>query len=68
MLNTLHAVVREGRIELLEKTDLRDGTELLVTVLPDSDASLFWRKTSQISLDAVWNNEEDDVYAQLLQE
>jgi len=26
----------------------------------------FWRLVSQSSLDATWNNEEDDVYAELL--
>ena len=39
---------------------------MLVTVLPDDEAG-FWLQASQISLDAVWDNTEDDVYAQLLQ-
>ncbi|NJM47136.1 MAG: hypothetical protein HC860_14030 [Alkalinema sp. RU_4_3] len=26
----------------------------------------FWLQASQVSLDSVWNNDEDDVYAQLL--
>jgi hypothetical protein len=28
--------------------------------------TVFWLQASQSSLDAVWNNDEDDVYAQLL--
>jgi hypothetical protein len=66
MLKTLWAVVRKEKIELLEKENIPEGTKVLVTVLPEGDESRFWLKTSQISLDAVWNNTEDDVYAQLL--
>jgi len=67
MLKTLWAVVRKEKIELLEKENIPEGTKVLITVLlPEGDESRFWLKTSQISLDAVWNNTEDDVYAQLL--
>jgi hypothetical protein len=34
----------------------------------ENDETQFWLQTSQVSLDAVWNNDEDDIYAQLLQE
>jgi hypothetical protein len=66
MLNTLWAVVQKEKIELLEKANIPEGTKVLVTVLPDDNESQFWLKTSQISLDAIWNNSEDDVYAELL--
>ncbi len=66
MLKTLWATVRQGKIELLELTELPEGTRLLVTLLPDDQAE-FWLQSSQTSLDAVWDNTEDDVYAQLLQ-
>lgn len=65
MLSTVRAVVREGKIELLERVDLPEGSKLLVTVLPDAEAS-FWLDASQTSLDRIWNNPEDDVYADLL--
>lgn len=68
MLKTLWAVVRKEKIELLEKENIPEGTRVLVTVLPESGESQFWIETSQISLDTVWNNTEDDVYAQLLKE
>ncbi len=64
MLNTIKAVVREGKIELLEKVDIPEGTEVLVTIL-DDDAQ-FWFGASQPSLAAVWDNPEDDIYEQLL--
>jgi hypothetical protein len=65
MLKTLWATVRQGKIELLESTELPEGTKVLVTLFPDDEAD-FWSQTSQVSLDAVWDNVEDDVYAQLL--
>lgn len=66
MLRTLWATVRQGKIELLESAELPEGGKVLVTVLPDDEAG-FWLQASQTSLDAVWDNAEDDVYAQLLQ-
>ena len=68
MLNTLWGVVKKEKIELLEKANIPEGTKVLVTVLSDDTDSQFWLKTSQTSLDAVWNNAEDDVYAKLLKE
>lgn len=64
MLNTVRAVVKEGQIRLLEKLELPEGTEVLVTPLVDDSA--FWLGVSQSALDKIWNNEEDDVYAELL--
>jgi len=62
MLKTLWAKVRQGKIELLEAAELPEGVRVLVTVLPDDEAE-FWLQASQISVDAVWDNTEDDVYA-----
>lgn len=67
MLQTLWATVEGGRIQLSEQLDLPEGTKLLVTVLPD-DEDQFWLAASQTSLAAVWDNAEDDAYAQLLEE
>jgi hypothetical protein len=65
MLNTVRAVVREGKIELLEKIEIPEGTEVLVT--PLIDESGFWLNVSESSLDSIWDNSEDDVYAELLE-
>ena len=65
MLETLWATVREGKIELLESEELPEGTRVLVTLLPN-DETEFWLQTSQTSLSSVWDNAEDDVYAELL--
>jgi hypothetical protein len=66
MLQMLWATVRQGKIELLESTELPEGTKVLVTLLPDDETG-FWLQTSQTSLESVWDNTEDDIYAQLLQ-
>jgi hypothetical protein len=66
MLKTLWATVRQGKIEILGSTELPEGSRVLVTILSDDEAE-FWLQSSQISLDSVWDNVEDDVYAELLQ-
>jgi hypothetical protein len=65
MLNTVRAVVRDGKIELLEPVALPDGTQVLVTVLTDEDQA-FWQAASQTALNRVWDSAEDDIYAELL--
>jgi predicted DNA-binding antitoxin AbrB/MazE fold protein len=65
MQERIRAVVNEGRIEPLEKLDVPNGTEVLVTILSNGDD--FWLKASEPSLKAIWDNTEDDVYAELLE-
>jgi hypothetical protein len=65
MMNTVWAVVHDGRIELLEQTSLPEGARVLVTLVSDDDEQ-FWLGVSRASLDAIWDNDEDDVYAELL--
>lgn len=64
MLHTIRAIFKEGRIQLLEKIELPERTEILVT--PLLDEADFWVKTRQPALDKVWDNAEDNVYAELL--
>ena len=73
------AIVKNGKIEPVDPIDLPEGTRLLLlpnpstealqwsglSLLPDDEAD-FWMQASQRSLDTVWDNIEDDVYAQLL--
>ncbi|NWG19125.1 MAG: antitoxin family protein [Chloroflexi bacterium] len=65
MLSTVRAIVRNGKIELLEPVDLAEGAQVLVTVLTDEE-QVFWQAASAPSLDQVWENDEDDIYAKLL--
>jgi len=64
MLNTIRAIIKEGKIELLEEIDIPEGTEVLVT--PLIDETDFWLRASRHTIDAVWDNEDDNVYAELL--
>ncbi len=66
MLHTVWAVVHNGEIELSEKVEVPEGAKVLVTVLPDEENE-FWLAAARRSLSAVWDNAEDDVYAQLLE-
>jgi hypothetical protein len=65
MLSTILAVVRDGKIELLEPVSLPDGAHVLVTVLRDDD-QVFWQQASESAIKQVWDNDEDDIYAELL--
>jgi hypothetical protein len=65
MPKTVWANFLQGKVELSEPITVPDGTRILVTILPD-DENEFWLKASQTSLAAVWDNDEDDIYAQLL--
>ena len=67
MLQTLWAVIREGKIEPLEDVKLPDGMQVLVTLLPDNDERSFWQSASESALTDVWDNQEDNIYAVLLQ-
>ena len=62
MLTTLWATVRNGKIELLDLTELPEEEQFLLS----DDETDFWLQSSQNSLDVIWDNAEDEVYAQLL--
>lgn len=66
MFSTIWAVVRSGKIEPVEQVSLPEGSRVLVTLFSYEDSDL-WLQASQTSLDAVWNNPGDEVYAQLLE-
>lgn len=66
MSDKVRAIVRNGKIELLDDVTLPEGAKVLLVLLPD-DESQFWMEASLSSGDAVWDNPEDDVYARLLE-
>jgi len=65
MQRTFWGTVRQGKIELLDSANLVEGTQVLVTLIANDEAE-FWLQASQVSLNAVWDNAEDDIYAELL--
>lgn len=66
MLTTVKAVMEKGQIKLLEDINIPEGTEILVTPLLTEDT--FWLEASESSLKDIWDNEEDNIYADLLKE
>jgi hypothetical protein len=67
MLQAVWAVVREGKIQLLEDVALAEGAKVLVTLMAADDEEQFWLAASQKALAEVWDNPQDDVYAELLE-
>jgi predicted DNA-binding antitoxin AbrB/MazE fold protein len=65
MLNTIEAVVMNGQIVPTEPVELKEGSRALITFL-DPEEHEFWLTASEESLKDIWDNEEDDVYAELL--
>ena len=65
-MTTIWAVIRDGKIVPVDDVSLQEGARVLVTVMPEVDESAFWLGVDQDALASVWDNEQDDVYAQLL--
>lgn len=53
-------------MELLEPLELPEGAKALVTLLTETDAA-FWTHASVPAANGIWDNAEDDIYAELLQ-
>ncbi|MGQ0543439.1 MAG: antitoxin AF2212-like protein [Blastocatellia bacterium] len=64
-MNTVQGIVKNGHIIPLGNIELEEGMKVLVT-LADRDDQEFWLAASEESLNEIWNNEEDDIYAELL--
>ena len=67
MSSAIWGVVHGGKIEVSEGVELPEGCKVLIT-LPSDARSDFWEAASEKSLAEVWDNAEDDAYAQLLEE
>ena len=65
MLQTVWAVIHDGKIEPLEGVVFPEGAKVIVTLLPEEDEPLFWLSASEASLAEVWENAEDNVCAEL---
>ena len=65
MQERIRAIINDGKIQPLDDVSLPEGTELIVTVVSNGDN--FWLNASEPSLQAIWDNPEDDVYGELLE-
>ena len=59
MIPTVWAIVKQGKIELLEPMSLPEGSRLLVTLVPPEEETEFWLRASEASLAEVWDNPEE---------
>ena len=66
MINTIEAVIKNGKILPLETFEVPEGTKALVTLLTE-DEKTFWMSASQETLDDIWDNNGDNIYAELLE-
>ncbi|HNH85329.1 MAG TPA: hypothetical protein PL157_23380 [Acidobacteriota bacterium] len=67
MRQTIPAIMRDGKIELLEPVSIEDGTPVLVTILePNANEAQLWSLASESTLKRVWVNPEDEAYGELL--
>ena len=67
MLQTVWAVIPDGKIEPLEGIAFPEVAKVIVTLLPDEDEPPSWLAASETSLNEVWENTGDERYAELLQ-
>ena len=65
MQETIRAIVTDGKLQPLDALSIPEGTEVVVTVISNGDA--FWLDASHPSIEAIWNNPEDDIYGELLE-
>ncbi|MFN0279716.1 MAG: antitoxin AF2212-like protein [Pyrinomonadaceae bacterium] len=64
-MHTIEAIVKDGQIVPVEDVSLEEGSRVLITVSEGNDRD-FWMAATEDTLRAIWDNEEDDVYAELL--
>jgi len=57
---------QNGQIILPKELIIPEGSKVLVTVLENPSTDDFFLKASESSLENIWNNDEEDVYEQLL--
>ena len=66
-MKTFTGIVKNGKIELPQAEQLPEGAQVTIIINNDSETN-FWQEASQNSLAKIWDNTEDNIYAQLLKE
>ncbi|CCH92542.1 Similarity [Microcystis aeruginosa PCC 9432] len=62
-MKTFNGIVKNGKIELPPDEQLPEGAQVTVIITEDTN---FWTEASEPALAKIWDNTEDDIYAQLL--
>lgn len=55
-----------NKSKLPNEFDAPEDTRILETLLVEDETD-FWQAASSISLDEIWDNDKDDVYAEILE-
>ncbi|TAL70674.1 MAG: DUF104 domain-containing protein [Bacteroidetes bacterium] len=66
MLISHQAVYESGKLKLPEDANILDGSKVLVTIIEEPRVE-YLIKASEEMLDKIWNNDNDDIYEQLLE-
>ncbi len=68
-MSPVRAVIRSGHLESLDTLDFPEGTNLVILPVTNNEGDhKFWMGVADNSLARIWDNPEDDVYAELLKE
>lgn len=65
-MNVIEGVVKNGRIVPTTAVTLREGSRAIITLVDRGDND-FWLSASEESAASVWENSDDDAYAELLE-
>lgn len=65
MLKTFQTQYKQGKLILSNDVKIPDDTIIYISY-NDNSTDDFFLKASESSLDNIWNNNEDDIYEQLL--
>ena len=59
------AIYKSGNLILPQNVVIPEGSKVIVTIVGEPKENYFI-KASEEALDKIWNNNEDDIYEQLL--
>lgn len=65
MIQTINAQVKQGQILMTEKVKLPENTIVYVSY-KDKSKDDFFLNATESSLNKIWDNNEDNIYEQLL--
>jgi len=67
MLISHQSYYQNGKIILPKDLKIHEGSKVIITVNEEHSEDDFFLKASEVSLENIWDSEEDDVYEQLLE-
>jgi hypothetical protein len=65
MYSIHQAIYKNGKLVLNSNEQIPDGAKVLVTVVSEPQQDYLVNASEEV-LDKIWNNDEDNIYAELL--